>query len=108
MELWAGAGTVIVVDAVASGGETGMVLRFDASRQTLPVQFNIGSTHAFGLGEAIELARALNQLPRRLIVFGIEGKRFDVGSKLSTEVKRIIPRVVERLLKEARQQLKNR
>lgn len=108
MELWAGAGTVIVVDAVASGGEAGMVLRFDASRQALPVQFNIGSTHAFSLGEAVELARALNQLPQRLIVFGIEGKQFDVGSKLSTEVKRIIPDVVERLLKEARQQLNNR
>jgi hydrogenase maturation protease len=102
MELWADAGTVIVVDAVASGAETGMVHRFDASHLALPVRFKGGSTHAFGLGEAVELARALKQLPRRLIVFGVEGKRFDVGSKLSTEVKKIVPYVVDRVVQEAR------
>ena len=101
MELWANADTVIVVDAVASGAETGMVHRFDASQQTLPVRFNNSSTHSFGLGEAVELARALNQLPKHLIVFGIEGKRFDAGSKLSTEVKKAIPTVVDEVLKEA-------
>jgi hydrogenase maturation protease len=105
MELWADSGTVIVVDAVASGGATGMVHRFDASQQALPIRFNSGSTHALGLGEAVELARALHQLPQRLIVFGIEGKRFDVGSELSTDVKRIVPQVVDRVLEEARRQM---
>ena len=107
MELWVNAGTVIVVDAVASGAETGTVHRFDASQRALPVRFRGGSTHAFGLGEAVELARALHQLPRRLIVFGIEGKRFDVGSNLSTQVKKMVPRVVERVLEEARRQIMN-
>ena len=31
-------------------------------------------THTTGISETVELARALDQLPRRLIVFGIEGK----------------------------------
>lgn len=101
MELWSEASTVIVVDAVASGDETGTVHRFDASQQALPVRFSRGSTHDFGLGEAVELARALNQLPRRLIVFGIEGKQFDLGSALSAAVKKIVPHVVERVLEEA-------
>jgi hydrogenase maturation protease len=95
------------VDAVASGAETGMVHRFDAIQQKLPVRFHGGSTHGFGLGEAVELARALNQLPERLIVFGIEGKRFEVGSKLSTKVRRIVPHVVDRVLEEALLQLRN-
>jgi hydrogenase maturation protease len=102
IELWVGSGAVIIVDAIASDAETGMVHRFDASHQSLPVRFCGDSTHAFGLGEAVELARALNKLPRRLIVFGIEGKRFEVGSKVSAKVKRMVPGVVDRVLEEAR------
>jgi hydrogenase maturation protease len=102
LELWAGSGKVIVVDAVDSGGKTGMIHRFDANRQALPVRFGGSSTHAIGLGEAVELARALNQLPSRLIVYGIEGRQFDMGSKPSAEVKRMVPRVVDRVVGEAR------
>jgi hydrogenase maturation protease len=105
MELWADAGTVIVVDAVASGAEAGIVQRFDASQQALPVRFSSASTHAFGLGEAVELARALHQLPQRLIVFGIEGERFEVGGELSEKVKKIVPHVVDRVIEEARRLL---
>jgi hydrogenase maturation protease len=105
MELWAGARAVIVVDAVASERKPGMVHRFDVSHEALPVKCNARSTHAFGLGEAVELARALNQLPHHLIVFGIEGKRFDAGSDLSTGVKKILPQVVDRVLEEGRRLL---
>ncbi len=44
------------------------------------------STHGFGVAQAIELARALNQLPRRLRVYGIEGYRFEVGAPPLPEV----------------------
>lgn len=108
MELWQDAGVVIVVNALASGGEAGTVRRFDATEQPLPFRFDGNSTHALGLGEAVELARALHQLPRRLIVFGIEGKQFAVGSKLSSEVKRMVPHVVDRVMEEARRQTKRR
>jgi hydrogenase maturation protease len=107
MELWEDASTVIVVDAVTSGAETGIVHRFDASRQALPVRFCGGSTHAFGFGEAVELARALHQLPPKFIVFGIEGKQFDLGSKVSAQVKKTVPYIVELVLEEARRQVKS-
>ena len=106
IELWANAGIVVVVDAIASGAETGIIRRFDATQKALPVRFYGGSTHAVGLAEAVELARALNQLPQRLIVFGIEGKQFDIGSDLSPEVEKIVPRVVALVLEEVRQELK--
>ena len=44
------------------------------------------STHGFGLAEALELARALGQLPRRCIVYAIEGASFETGAPLSPEV----------------------
>jgi hydrogenase maturation protease len=102
MDLWKGANHVIVVDAVSSGKEAGTIHRFDALQQSLPGQiFNL-STHAFGLVEAVELARALKQLPARFVVFGIEGKQFKVGAKPSAGVQEAVPCVVDRVLEEAR------
>ena len=60
MESWKGWDAVVVVDAVRSGAEPGTVCRFDAISQPLPSKIRHGSTHAFSLGEAIELGRALN------------------------------------------------
>ena len=51
------------VDAVDSGGWPGTVSRFDASDEPLPARAFRSSTHAFGVGEAIELARAVLLAP---------------------------------------------
>ena len=87
IEAWKGGDFVILIDAVHSGGAAGTAHRFDAATQPVPGSFFHYSTHAFGVAEAVELARALNQLPPRLIVFGIEGKNFDSRVGLSPEVK---------------------
>ena len=87
IEAWAGADFVILIDAVHSGGAPGTIQRFDAAVQPLPGSFFHHSTHAFSVAEAVELARALNRLPQRLIVYGIEGKNFHSRVGLSPEVK---------------------
>ena len=56
-----------------------------------------GSTHALGVAEAIELGRALGRLPRRLLVFGIEGGSFDAGAGLSPEVERAVGQLTDEL-----------
>jgi hydrogenase maturation protease len=81
LEGWRGADHVLVADAVASGGEPGKVHRIDAAAGPLPTGLAGPSTHALGLAEAIELGRALNRLPPRLIVYGIEAARFDAGAE---------------------------
>ncbi|HKC86245.1 MAG TPA: hypothetical protein VKG02_09745 [Blastocatellia bacterium] len=40
------------------------------------------------MAEAIELARALGNIPQRLMVYGIEGKNFAAGVGLSAEVEK--------------------
>lgn len=85
MEAWRGADTVILIDAVHSGGEPGTVHCFDAQVQEIPANFFRYSTHAFSVAEAIELARTLGELPSQLIVYGIEGKDFQAGTGLSSE-----------------------
>jgi len=103
MEAWAGAGTVILVDAVVSGAVPGTVHRFDALAQpVLPELFN-HSTHAFGVAGAIELGRVLNRLPARLIFYGIEGEDFASGVGLSAAVEGAVPPVAGRIGQEVGQ-----
>jgi hydrogenase maturation protease len=59
------------------------------------------STHAFGLHEAIELARALHRLPRRVIVFAVEGRHFEAGATPSGEVEAAVPRLACAVLRAA-------
>jgi hydrogenase maturation protease len=86
IDAWEGADSAVVIDAVASGAEPGTLHRFDASAEAVPTRFFRSSTHAFGVGEAIELARALGKLPRRVVVYGVEGGEFAAGGQLSPSV----------------------
>jgi hydrogenase maturation protease len=74
----------------------GTIHRFDALARALPTGL-LSSTHAFGVAEAIELARALGRLPASLTVYAIEGARFEVGQDLSPEVAAAIGRLVDQL-----------
>ncbi len=103
MDLWRGVQTVILIDAVCSGGGAGTINRIEAHRERLPAKFFSCSTHAFGVAEAVELARVLNQLPTRLIVYGIEGKSFAQGIGLSPEVSEAADRVVACVLEDLSQ-----
>jgi hydrogenase maturation protease len=85
--------TAIVVDACASGARPGTVRHFDARAAALPAHHLRSSTHAFGVADAIELARALGRLPARLDVYAIEGRDFSLGSSLSPEVESAVGRL---------------
>lgn len=87
LDMWREADVAVVIDAVSSGAEPGTVHRFDATSAPLPARLR-GSTssHALGLAEAIELGRTLGRLPGRLLVYGIEGERFEAGTELTPAV----------------------
>lgn len=100
LEAWGGAGRVIVVDAVSSGSEPGTIHRLGVSDQPLPAHFSGGSTHAFGLAEAVELARQLDRLPTSLTIYGIEGKSYDLATGLSPEVRQAAEKLIEQIAQE--------
>ena len=100
IEDWTGADAVIVIDAVSSDAPPGTIHRLDALAEPIPAALSQGSTHAFGLAETIELARALDRLPPQLNVLGIEGERFAAGQELSPPVQAAVEHV--------RRELRNR
>ena len=93
---WSGVDDVIVIDAVVTGAAVGSVHVWDG-RHPLEFGKSSGSTHGFGVAQAIELARVLNCLPSRVRVYGIEGKKFKIGSGVSPEVERATEEVVRRI-----------
>jgi hydrogenase maturation protease len=101
LDLWTGAREVYVIDAVCSGGPPGNVYRFDGA-QPLTAQFANRSTHAFSLADVIELGRAMDRLPPRLIGYGIEGSRWELGASVSPQVMAAVESVTKRLCLELR------
>ncbi|MCA9773050.1 MAG: hydrogenase maturation protease, partial [Myxococcales bacterium] len=94
-----GRDAVVIVDAVGSNDAApGEILGFDASEAPLPAAFGFGSTHALGVADAIELARALGRLPRRVVVHGIVGGDFGHGTGLTPAVRRAVDAVATRVL----------
>ncbi|MBI4969528.1 MAG: hydrogenase maturation protease [Rhodospirillales bacterium] len=86
IELWQEAEQAIVVDAVASGGVPGTLHVIDGAAGPLPSALIAHSSHAFGLAQAIEMARALERLPARFDILGIEGQAFGHGEIMSPAV----------------------
>ncbi len=100
MDAWKDADTVMVIDAAQSGAAPGTIHRLDARETPVPARFFHYSTHAFSVAEAVELARALGRLPPRLIVYGIEGRDFSAGEKLSPGVTASVDELLRRVRQE--------
>jgi hydrogenase maturation protease len=104
MRLWSGAKFVIAIDAVHSGAEPGRIFRFALPEDDIPrAIFPRHSTHAFGILEAIELAKTLSSLPSRIIVYGIEGKSYETGAAISDEVIRAASELIAKVAGEIAQ-----
>jgi len=83
---WIGYDALICADAAAPMGQPGQVHRLDAADGKLPPGTSLTSSHAFGLAEAIALARELQLLPPTVTVYAIEGACFNAGAPMTPEV----------------------
>lgn len=84
--LWEGAALAVVVDAAhAHPGTPGRVHRLELDGATLGGT-SATSSHGLGLGEAVQLAAALDRLPGHLVVYAVEGAEAAFGTGLSPVV----------------------
>lgn len=100
MALWSSQPRIFLFDAAQSGARPGTIHRIDTSRSPVPTGFLHYSTHAFSVAEAIELSRVLATLPETLILYGVEGARFDHGDQLSPSVAQAAEQIVETVARE--------
>ena len=103
MQAWAGADLVILCDAVSAGAEPGAIYRIDAASEPIPAGLYRFSTHAFGVAQAVELARSLGDLPRRLIIYGVTGRNWAAGQELTPAVAAAVDEVARRAVVDLQQ-----
>jgi hydrogenase maturation protease len=97
LESWQGYGAVVLIDSVVTGAIPGAVTVWDGKNAPVTGDLFQGSTHGFGVAEAVRLARILGLMPPRLLIYGIEGRRFDLGCAPSSEVIASSVRLAHRL-----------
>ncbi|MEM8969153.1 MAG: hydrogenase maturation protease [Bacteroidota bacterium] len=100
IELWQGYSSVIIVDAVVSGAKSDTIHRIDLHKQYLPTNFGAYSSHGIGVTEAVELARALDKLPPRIIFLGLEGTAFAINTQTDCRDQLTIVTMADLVLKE--------
>lgn len=100
VELMKGVRVAILIDAVRSGQSPGIIHRLDASTGPIGVGMFPHSSHALGLSEALELARAMGVLPETVIVYGIEVGNTEAGRPLSPPVAKALDEVVGLVIQE--------
>ena len=99
LDVWKDFDEVVLIDALHAGGVPGRVRWFDVSSSDLPGEPFAGhSTHAFGISQAIAIARALGELPREIHVVGVQGANFETGVTLSAAVGNAVEGIVTSVL----------
>jgi hydrogenase maturation protease len=93
----AGYDIVMIIDATHSGSPPGTIHRIDTSETPLLETGITRSTHGMTVGSMLELARAQQLLPKKVLVYGIEGKQFDHGAPLTPEVEKAV-RIVAQMV----------
>ena len=98
LSLFEEADDILVVDAVRGQGEPGKIHRLDALKDPPPSRFLRCTGHTFGIAEAVAMAGVLGRLPRRLLIYGVEGEDFAWGQELSPAVAGGAAKLVKELL----------
>jgi hydrogenase maturation protease len=91
---------LIVVDAIKNNEAPGTIYRIDA--QDIPKRIRAkNSLHQVDFLEALTLCRALDRVPKTVVIFGVEPKDIEtVQDKLTPEIKNQINPVIDMVLAE--------
>ena len=88
---------ILIVDAVKTGNEPGTIVRIDDP----PAFFSTKTSfHQIGLADVLGAAAITDNLPRNIMLFGIEPKEMSTGLDLSPEVAHNLSRLVDMVVAE--------
>jgi hydrogenase maturation protease len=62
----------------------------------------VTSGHAFGLAEAVQLARTLGLAPAEIVVYAVEGGCFEGGAEMTAAVTGAVAEVARLVIEEVR------
>lgn len=90
-----------IIDAIITKqNPLGTLLRLEGKEITKFASACTASTHSFNLAQALEMAKTLSILPKKIVIYGIEVMQFQLGEGLSEPVKAQLPLLLHNLLDE--------
>lgn len=95
IHLWEGRSPVHLVDAARSDELPGRLWRLELGAEALPAELTGATSHRVGVAEAVELARALDRLPERLVVHAVAARAFDFGEAMTPAVEAMVEVLVQ-------------
>lgn len=99
IDAWSDADVAVVVDAVKLADPVpGRVHRMVVD--DLPGHVSATSSHGLGVPEAVELARALDRLPGRLVLYTVEVDATGFGVGLTTPVAAAVRELADAVVRE--------
>ena len=99
VDLRDGAEVAVVVDASLSGGLAGTVVVVEGDGLGRLAAERTTSSHGLGVREAVELARALGRLPRRLVLVLVEARALEHGEGLTPELEAAVEAAAREVLR---------
>ena len=90
---------LIIIDALKSGLPPGTVVKVEG--EDVPARFMTRiSPHQLGLSDVLAAATISGQLPRNLVLFGVEPKTVRLGLGLSNEVRASLDKLISTVIEE--------
>lgn len=92
---------LIIIDAIKGGHPPGTVLRVEG--EDVPARFRIRlSPHQLGISDLLAAATISDALPKKMVLFGIEPEKIELGLGLSDPVKAGFDRLLTTVVNELR------
>jgi hydrogenase maturation protease len=89
---------IIIVDAAQMGEKPGTVKVFSREEVKLKIKMDHLSVHGISLAETFDIAQAVDSLPNKITIIGIEPKNIGISEILSDVVRKSIPEVVSNII----------
>ncbi|MBU0529291.1 hydrogenase maturation protease [bacterium] len=89
---------VIIVDAAHMGEKPGTVKVFSKEEVKLQIEMDHLSVHGISLAETFDIAQAVDSLPEKITIIGIEPQNIGISQNLSAVVMQSIPEVVSNII----------
>ncbi|MBI4851672.1 MAG: hydrogenase maturation protease [Acidobacteria bacterium] len=99
ISLWQKEKVVFLIDAIYSKDPCGTIYCLDLKKEILPNEW-FYSTHSFNIAQVIELAQILDQMPKKILLYGVVGKNFEIGEKISPKVFQAIETLTTEIIKD--------
>lgn len=99
--------SVFLVDACSGDDTMGSWKKINPLVDILLPDSKQSSTHALNINQTIALAKSLHQLPKRLILYAIKGKNFQMNTSLSPEVREVLFSLKETIIEDIHSCMKN-